>query len=201
MITIPRRHAGSLNSDSFAPLSKSDDASTMEQRTDDQHNQGQWWCWPWTLVQRTYCYVCNAHISATQRRAIEHAKHIYEVFSVDGSPMDIPATSGWALGSFGLQKREAVEAAIEMEGAGWLMSSNHSRAAENEADVDNQREREVEGEGEARMSWQDARPRGCEREHPRYSHAVCNSRSQHSSVLSLVQSLQHFADSVPTSSS
>ena len=126
---------------------------------------------------RTYCYVCNAHISATQCCTIEHAEHIYEVFSVDGSPVDIPATSGWALGSFGLQKREAMEAAIEMEGAGWLMSSNHSRAAENEADADNQREREVEGEGEARTSWQDARPRGREREHLHYSHAVRNSQS------------------------
>ena len=152
-------------------------------------------------MRRTYCYVCNAHISATQRHAIECAEHICEVFSVDGSPMDIPATSGWALGLFGLRRREAVEAAIEMEGVGWLVSSNHSRAAENEADADNQREREVEGEGEARMSRQDARPRGCEREHLCYSHAVHNSWSQHSIVLSLVQSLQHFADSVPTSSS
>ena len=152
-------------------------------------------------MQRTYCYVCNTHISATWCCTIERAKHICEVFGVDGLPVDIPATSGWALGSFGLRKREAAKAAIEIEGAGWLVSSNHSRAVENKADADNQREREVEGEGEARTSRQDARPRGCKREHPCYSHAVHNSRSQHSSVLSLVQSLQHFADSVLTSSS
>lgn len=161
MTTVPRRHAGSSDSDSLVPSSKSDDASTMERRIDDGHNQGRWWCWPWTLARRTYCYVRNAHISATRRDAIERAEHIREVFGVDGSPADIPATSGWALGSFGLREREAAEAAFEMEGVERLVGLSRSEAAEDEADMDRQKE------GEAGTGRWDARPRGREREHPR----------------------------------
>ena len=43
-----------------------------------------------------------------------------ESAGVDGSPADVPAISGWNLGSFGVQEKEAGEAAFETEGIdGW----------------------------------------------------------------------------------
>lgn len=164
MTTVPRRHVGSSDSDSVVS-SKSDDRSTMERRIDGGHDQGPWWCRPWILARRTYYYVRNAHVSATRRHAMKRAEHIREVFHVDGSPADIPATSGWALGSFGLREREAAEAAFEMERVEGLVSSTHSGVVEDEADTDGQKE----GEGEAGTRQRDASPTGREREHPRQS--------------------------------
>jgi hypothetical protein len=52
--------------------------------------------------QRAYNCVHKAHISAARRRAIERAEHIPEAFGVDSLPADVPAKSGWVLGSFGV---------------------------------------------------------------------------------------------------
>jgi len=160
--TVPRRNIGTSDSDSLAPSSKSDDVSTVEQRTDDRNDQGHRY-WPWTLVRNTYHYVRNAHVSAARHRARERAEHIREAFGVNdnGSPADVPATSGWGLGSFGVRKREATEAAFEMDGMERLVGPGHSGAGAGEVDAEEQRE----GEGE-REAERDTRPRGREREHP-----------------------------------
>ena len=159
MTMVARRNAGSSDSDSLPPSSKSDDASTTGKGTEDGNIIQRRWYWPFSLVQSAYNYVYNAHVSAARRRAIERAEHIREVFGVDGSPADVPATSGWALGSFGVRERQAAEAAFEMEGIERLVDPNRSPAGAGEADTEEQEP----GEGEA---GRDARPRGREREHP-----------------------------------
>jgi len=61
------------------------------------------------------------------------------VFGADGPPANMPAHTGWGLGSFGVRERErgAAEAAYEMEGIEGLIRRERSRAedAEGEGDV------------------------------------------------------------------
>jgi len=158
MAMVARRNAGNSDSDSLPLSSHSDEASTTGKRTDDGNSQHRWY-WPFSLVQSAYNYVHNAHVSAARRRAIERAEHIREAFGVDGSPADVPATSGWVLGSFGVRERQAAEAAFEMEGIERLVDPSRSAVGAGEADMEEQEP----GEGEARRA---ARPRGREREHP-----------------------------------
>jgi len=159
MTMVARRNAASSDSDSLPPSSKSDDASTTTGRRTDDGNIQRRWYWPFSLVQSAYNYVYNAHVSAARSRAIERAEHIREVFGVDGSPADVPATTGWALGSFGVRERQAAEAAFEMEGIERLVDPSRSPGGAGEADMEEQEP----GEGEARR---DARLRGREGEHP-----------------------------------
>ena len=171
MTIVARRNAGSSDSDTFAPSSKSDDASTTGKQTPNGNVQHRWY-WPFSLVQNAYNYVHNAHVSAARRRAIERAEHIREMFGVEGSPADVPATSGWAFGSFGVRERQAAEAAIEMEGIEGLVDPSRTTLGVGEVDM----EEEEPGEGEARR---DARPRGREREHPQ-RHREANQTSSES---------------------
>jgi len=159
MTMVARRNAANSDSDSLPPSSKSDDASTTTGRRTDDGNIQRRWYWPFSLVQSAYNYVYNAHVSAARSRAIERAEHIREVFGVDGSPADVPATTGWALGSFGVRERQAAEAAFEMEGIERLVDPSRSPGGAGEADMEEQEP----GEGEARR---DARLRGREGEHP-----------------------------------
>jgi hypothetical protein len=103
--------------------------------------------WPWSLVRSAYRYLCNAHVSAARRRAMERAEHIRETFGTDNPPADVPAHTGWGLGSFGVREREreAAGAAYEMEGVERLMHHEQSRAGETEGEGDVVEEEKAEG--------------------------------------------------------
>ncbi|KAH9002794.1 hypothetical protein EDB86DRAFT_2898099 [Lactarius hatsudake] len=118
----------SSDTDSLPASSQSGDTSTRGQN--DAQINGKYW--PWSLAHRAYRYVCNAHVSAARRRAMERAEHIREVFGVDGPPADVPANAGWGLGSFGVREREreAAGTAYEMEGAERLIRHTQSRETE-----------------------------------------------------------------------
>lgn len=130
------------DSDSLPPSSHSGNASSTRGQDDNTQahgGAGAGGYWPWTVVRNAYRYVCNAHISAARRRAVERAEHIREVFGDDRPPADVPAHTGWGLGSFGVRERErgAAEAAYEMEGVEGLIH-HHERS----------RARDADGEGE-----------------------------------------------------
>ncbi len=129
--TTVMRGRGS-DTESLPASSQSGDTSTRGQN-DTQVNGGYW---PWSLARRGYRYVCNAHVSAARRRAVERAEHIREVFGVDGPPADVPANAGWGLGSFGVREREreAAGAAYEMEGAERLIRHGQRRAGGTEGE-------------------------------------------------------------------
>lgn len=158
---VARGRGGGSDSDSLSPSQKSDDASSRGQQSDNGQGGGYW---PWSLVRSAYNYVRNAHISAARRSAIQRAEHIREAFGVDGPPANVPAQSGWALGSFGVRERVASEAAFEMEGVERLVPRGRNGAEL----VVAEEEEEEEGEGERgeREAGQDARSRRREREHP-----------------------------------
>lgn len=120
------------DTDSLRTSSQSGDPSTRAQN-DAQANSGYW---PWTLVQNGYRYVCNAHVSAARRRAIERREHIREVFGADGPPGDMPPNAGWGLGSFGIREREreAAGAAYEMDGVEQLVNHDQHTAQVPEAE-------------------------------------------------------------------
>ena len=160
MTTVPERNNG--GSDTESPSLKSDDASTKDQQADNRNRQGGWY-WPWSLLQTTYRHIRNAHISAARRSALERAEHIRDTFGADGPPADVPATSGWNLGSFGMREREAREAAFEMEGVERLVRrSRTGAAAAGMAEV----EGDEAGDEEEQAAGQGARSRGREAEHP-----------------------------------
>ena len=158
MMVVARRNVGNSDSDTLPLSSHSDEASTTGKRADVGNSQRLWYR-PFSLVQSAYNYVHNAHVSAARRRAIERAEHIREAFGVDSSPADVPAKSGWVLGSFGVRERQAAEATFEMEGIERLVDPSQSAVGTGEPGMEEQEP----GEDEAR---QDARPRGREREHP-----------------------------------
>ena len=123
------------DTDSLRTSSQSGDPPTRAQKNDAQGNGGYW---PWTLAQSAYRYVCNAHVSAARRRAMEQREHIREVFGTDGPPADIPANAGWGLGSFAVWEREraAAGAAYEMDGVERLVNHAQCAAQVPEAEVE-----------------------------------------------------------------
>ena len=129
--TTVMRGRGSSDTDSIP-------ASSSRSSTTRGHNDTRVYAahWPWSLVVNAYRYVCNAHVSAARRRAMERAEHIREVFGVDGPPADMPAHAGWGLGSFGVREREreAAEAGYEMDGVERLIHHDVSRAGGTEGE-------------------------------------------------------------------
>jgi len=138
--TAVMRGRGS-DTDSHRTSSQSGDGSTRAQN-DAQASGGYW---PWTLVQSAYRYVCNAHVSAARRRAMERAEHIREVFGADGPPADLPVNSGWGLGSFGVREREreAAGASYEMEGVERLVNQEQRTAEVLETEREGAGEEEI----------------------------------------------------------
>ena len=145
--TAVMRGRGS-DTDSLPASSQSINTSTRGQ---DREYGGYWL---WSLVGNAYRYICNAHISAARRRAMERAEHILETFGTDGPPADVPAHTEWGLGSFGVREREreAAGAAYEMEGVEQLVHHEQSRAGgtEGEGEVleEEKAERTTRREGE-----------------------------------------------------
>ena len=160
LTTVPEGNNGGSDAESLPP-SLTDDASTKDQQADNRNHRDGWY-WPWSLVRNTYHHIRNAHVSAARRSALERSEHIREVFNTDAPPADVPATSGWSLGSFGVREREAREAAFEMEGIERLV--RRSRAGTAVATGMAEAELE-EGDGEdEREAGPGARPRGREME-------------------------------------
>jgi hypothetical protein len=87
-------------------------------------------------VQSAYNCVHNTHASVAQRRAIERAEHIHEVFDVDGSCEDVLSKSGWVLCLFGVRENQAAEATFEMEGMKRLVDPSRSAVGAGEADME-----------------------------------------------------------------
>jgi len=164
MTTVPEGNDGGSDMESLPPSLKSDDASTKQQA--DNENRPGGWYWPWSLVQTTYRHIRNAHVIAARRSALERAEHIRETFNANDPPANVPATSGWSLGSFGVREREAREAAFEMEGIERLVRrSRAGAAAAGMAEAEGE-EVEDEPDEEERETGQGARPRRREPEHP-----------------------------------
>ncbi|KAI9508413.1 hypothetical protein F5148DRAFT_1355687 [Russula earlei] len=146
----PRTSNGSSDSDAFSPFSKLDDTPMKgQQRVNENDDQGSSY-WPWSIARSAYRHVRNAHVTAARRNAIERAEHIRGVFGVDGSVTNVPATSGWALGSFGIREREAAEAAFEMEGTGQLVYRSRGGAREVAVEAGMKQDGEREDEPYAR---------------------------------------------------
>jgi len=171
--TVSRRHGASSDSDSHSLSSKSDNTPSRGQ--DSQRIS----YWPWALVRSACHHVRNAHVTASRRRAIERAEHMREMFGVDGSPANVPAASGWGLGSFGIREREAAQAAFEMETVGRLVRQSQSGEV---GDPEAEDEGKDEGEGEAER---DARPRRQEVERPHRQSGTKQTPAETSSSSSL----------------
>ncbi|KAI0301091.1 hypothetical protein B0F90DRAFT_1628704 [Multifurca ochricompacta] len=126
-----------FDTESLPASSKSGTVSTRGRRSSSSsstHNNESGGYWPWSLARSAYRYVRNAHVSAARRRAIERTEHIRDVFGVEGSPADVPATSGWGLGSFGMREREVAQAEFEMEGVERLEEEEEKVVVEAEAE-------------------------------------------------------------------
>ena len=163
MNAVPEGNNASSDTDSLPPSSRSDDASTKGQPPDSGYRQAGWY-WPWNLIRITYHHVRNAHVSAARRRALERSQHIRESFGIDGSAADVPATSGWNLGSFGVREREAREAAFEMEGVEGLVRRSRGGTAAAAGMSEPEPEPEPEGGEEGEWEFAQARTRRQEME-------------------------------------